>query len=473
MAVIKKFGETLTQNLSSFQTYIVDNNPNSTYFKITEFKDSFTGGKNGFLIEGSEHLKETTEIKIQILDVEGNPIYFEPGNGVPEYYEGTSKVVAVYIYEDTPIGTAKITILGELKTYIEEGGVVRDVPDEWKNVYNVKWEKSFQVNRLLSNEDKVRFYRRPKVSISEIVKPIFNNVTTTVVQTGSMSGIAQFPKIGEYLFNYTLPATYVLRIEDSTNWTGSVVGTQIFAPTLGYNFNVDSVLNNKEVLVSNPYTENSLVSNFENEGYTASFNYVEGVNNLKTALTGSFAKIVLTDLTTFIGDVARVKIFRKSQSDLADYQFVQEIRLESNEILRDLESQIKNEEFYGLFDNTNYKNYWATSSNSIVASFNQNYLYNSVQLDSPNSNYFYTTASLGVTENIEYTLTFNTRVGDGSVSANNYLRAFLSGSKIATVNGSPKTVQVEKNIVTITSDNSLLQKNQITAEMIGIFRMLV
>ncbi len=463
MAVIKKFGETLTQNLSSFQTYIVDNNPNSTYFKITEFKDSFTGGKNGFLIEGSEHLKETTEIKIQILDVEGNPIYFEPGNGVPEYYEGTSKVVAVYIYEDTPIGTAKITILGELKTYIEEGGVVRDVPDEWKNVYNVKWEKSFQVNRLLSNEDKVRFYRRPKVSISEIVKPIFNNVTTTVVQTGSMSGIAQFPKIGEYLFNYTLPATYVLRIEDSTNWTGSVVGTQIFAPTLGYNFNVDSVLNNKEVLVSNPYTENSLVSNFENEGYTASFNYVEGVNNLKTALTGSFAKIVLTDLTTFIGDVARVKIFRKSQSDLADYQFVQEIRLESNEILRDLESQIKNEEFYGLFDNTNYKNYWATSSNSIVASFNQNYLYNSVQLDSPNSNYFYTTASLGVTENIEYTLTFNTRVGDGSVSANNYLRAFLSGSKIATVNGSPKTVQVEKNIVTITSDNSLLQKNQITA----------
>ncbi len=463
MAIIKKYGETLTQNLSSFQTYLVDDNPNSTYFKITEFKDSFTGGKNGFLIEGSEHLKETTEIKVQILDVEGNPIYYEPGNGVPEYYEGTSKVVAVYIYEDTPIGTAKITILGELKTYVEEGGVVRDIPDEWKNVYNVKWEKSFQVNRLLANEDKVRFYRRPTVSISEIVKPIFNNVTTTVVQTGSLSGIAQFPQVGTSITNFTPPTTYLLSIEDNTNWTGSIAGTTIRVPSLGYSTLVDSVVNNKDLLVVNPYTQNGLVSNFTDEGYTASFNYVEGVNNLKTALTGSFAKIVLSDLTTFIGDVARVKIFRKSQSDLADYQFIQEIRLESNEILRDLESQTKNEEFYGIFDNSNFKNYWATSSNSITTTFNQNYLYNSVKLDSPNSNYFYTTASLGITENIEYTLNLNVRVGNGQVNANNYIRAFLSGSKVASVNGQQKLVQVEKNIVTVTSDNSLLQKNQITA----------
>ena len=67
---------------------INDNKPNSEYFRITEFSDTFTGGKNGFLIDGSECLKETTEVKIEILDVEGNPIYFEPGNGIPEYYEG-------------------------------------------------------------------------------------------------------------------------------------------------------------------------------------------------------------------------------------------------------------------------------------------------------------------------------------------------------------------------------------------------
>ncbi len=470
MAIIKKFAENLTQNLTSFGTFLVDTDPNSQYFKITEFKDTFTGGKNGFLIEGSEHLKESTEIKIQILDVDGNAIYYEPGNGIPEYYEGTSKLVAVYVYEDTPIGTAKITILGELKTYIDEGGVVRDIPDDWKGVYNLKWEKTFQVNRLLSNEDKVRFYRRPVVNIDEIVKPIFNNVTTIIVQTGSLSGQAQAPRVGEFLNGYTAPTTYLLEIEDSTNWTGSIVGNSIEVPSLGYSAVVDSVINNKQVLVRNPYTVASAlgsayneVANFLDEGYTASFNYVEGVNNLKTALTGSFAKINISDLTTFVGDCARVKIFRKSQSDLADYQFIQEIKLESNELLVDLESQTKNQEYYGIFDIVNYKNYWVTSSNNIVATFNQNYLYDSVKLDSTNVNNFYTSKSLDITNGTEYTLNFNLRVGSGQVLAGNYIRAFLSGSKQSTINNSPTTVQIEQDIVTITSDSSLLQKNELTA----------
>jgi hypothetical protein len=462
MAIIKKFAENLTQPLTSFGTFVVDSNPNSTYFKITEFKDTFTGGKNGFLIEGSEYLQPSTEIKIEILDVNGDPIYYEPGNGVPEYYEGTSKLVAVYVYEDTPIGTAKITVLGELKTYLDEGGVVLPVPDDWKNVYNVKWEKEFKVNRLLSNEDKVRFYRRPQVTINEIVKPIFNNVTTTIIQTGSLDGIAQSPGIGEQLSGFTAPTTYLLSINDATNWTGSVVGTTISIPSLGYSTLADSVITNKNLLVTNPYTQNNLVSNFSNAGYTASFNYVEGVNNLKTALTGSFAKINISDLTTFVGDVARVKIFRKSQSDLADYQFVQEIRLESNEILRDLESQTKNEEFYGIFDNNNYKEYWVTSSAALTATFNQNYLFNSIQFDSIGVSNFYTSQSLNITNGTEYTLDFNLRVGQGQVSAENYINVFLSGSNQSATN-SNQLVQIKQNIITITSDSSLLQKNQLTA----------
>jgi len=468
MAVIKKFAENLTQTLGSFGTFLIDSDPNSQYFKITEFKDTFTGGKNGFLIEGSEHLKESTEIKIQILDVDGNPVYYEPGNGIPEYYEGTSKLVAVYVYEDTPIGTAKITVLGELKTFVDEGGVVTDIPDDWKGVYNLKWEKTFQINRLLSNEDNVRFYKRPVVGITEIVKPIFNNVTTTITQTGSLSGIAQFPQAGQPLLNFTTPTTYLLRINDNTNWTGSIVGSTINVPSLDYSAVVDSVINNKNILVSKPYTNTSLgsaapVENFLNQGYTASFNYVEGVNNLKTALTGSFAKIRLTDLTTFVGDCARVKIFRKSQSDLADYQFIQEIRLESNEILRDLESQTKNEEFYGVFDNTNYKNYWVTSSNNLSTAFNQDYLYNSLKFDSTGINNFYTSKSLDITQGTEYTLNFNLRVSPGQILAGNYINVFLSGSRQSTLNSSPTTVQIKQNIITITSDSSLLQKNELTA----------
>ena len=73
MARIKKYSP--EQKLSSFQTLILDENPNSDYFRISEFKETFTGGKNGFLIEGSPYLKETTEVKIEILDVAGNPTF--------------------------------------------------------------------------------------------------------------------------------------------------------------------------------------------------------------------------------------------------------------------------------------------------------------------------------------------------------------------------------------------------------------
>src|SRR5210317_964060 len=208
MARIKKYSP--EQKLSSFQTFIVDENPNSEYFRITEFKDTFTGGKNGFLIEGSEYLKESTEIKIELLDVAGNPVYYEPGNGIPEYYEGISKLVAVYVYNDTPIGLGKITILGELKEY-DDNGVKRTIPSDWQGAYNVKWERTFQINKNLSNEDRVRFYRRPKVGIDEIVKPIFNKTPQTVTQTGQVDGLPLIPTENTQLSSFSLPTSYRLR----------------------------------------------------------------------------------------------------------------------------------------------------------------------------------------------------------------------------------------------------------------------
>ena len=468
MPIIKKYAETLTAPLTNYNTFLVDDNPNSTYFKVTEFADVFTGGKNGFLIEGSPYLKETTEIKIQILDVNGDPIYYEPGNGIPEYYEGLSKLIAVYVYEDTPIGEAKITILGEAKNYIDADGITQEIPDEWKSVYNLKWEKTFKVNRLLSNEDKVRFYKRPVVNITEIVKPIFSNVVAQKIQTGSVNGTSQTPVAGQSLLNYTSPTSYLLTTVGNAFWTASVVDTYLEFPNLSYRPLVTEIINDRQIIVQPPYYDEAqgsiaVVENFTNEGFTASFNYTEGVDNLKTALTGSFAKINITDLTTFVGDVARVKIFRKSQSDLADYQFIQEIQLESNELLIDLESQIKNQEFYGIFDKENFKSqhptgYWVTSSNSLTTTFNQDYLFNSVKLDGNlSSNYYYTSKSFNLTENTEYTLGLNYRGNSTTIGQLGQLRVFISGSKDSVIGGD------EQDIVTFKANSSAILQKQIAS----------
>ena len=221
MAIIKSYSPLL--NLSNFQVFENDDLPNSEYFRITELSETLTGGKNGFLIEGSVHLKETSEIKIEILDVAGNPIYFEPGDGTPEYYEGNAKLISVHVYDDASIGIGKITILGELKTYIGDDGEIKDIPNEWAGVYNVKWERSIQINKNVSNETIVRFYKRPTVQIDELVKPIFTKNIPSVTQTGTLFGISQNPPSQSDLSKWRAGTNYKLKISDDiSNWTSSI-----------------------------------------------------------------------------------------------------------------------------------------------------------------------------------------------------------------------------------------------------------
>ena len=454
MARIKKYSP--EQQLSSFQTFLTDDNPNSDYFRITEFKDTFTGGKNGFLIEGSEYLKETTEIKIEILDVDGNPIFYEPAKGIPEYYEGISSLIAVYIYNDTPIGLGKITVLGELKKY-DDNGVIRDIPEQWKGTYNVKWERTFQINKILSNEDRVRFFKRPKINIDEINKPIFNNNSNLITQIGNVNGIPLAPTAGTPLAEFSLPTSYRLNITNGNNWTGSIDGNNIEFDNIDYNPIVLDVVSETEVIVSPPYAPNGIVESISNESYTSTFNYLEGVSDLATALTGSFAKISITDMKTVVGDAARVKVYRRSQSNLTDYEFVQEIQLESNELLRDIETTEANEISYGTFTEDVLSQYWTTSSNDVLVELNTGFLYNSAKLNSTEGNHFLTEQSFPIQSGVEYTLDFN--VKKGSVSPTDFLKVTLSGS----LNGTPKS----QTIVNIPSSNAILQKRNFTENIIA------
>ena len=51
------------------------------YFQITEFPEKFTAGKNLFKINAANQtLVDGSEIHIEILDYNGDPVYFEPLN---------------------------------------------------------------------------------------------------------------------------------------------------------------------------------------------------------------------------------------------------------------------------------------------------------------------------------------------------------------------------------------------------------
>lgn len=427
MAIIKKYAA--FQNLSNKQTFLVDDEPFSQYLKITELNDTLTGGKNGFLIQGSPHLRETTEIKIEVLDVNGDTVYYEPGYGIPEYYEGVSSIVAMHVYDDTPIGTGKITILAELKTYEDDLGVTRDVPDEWKGVYNLKWEREFKINNRLANEDKVRFYRRPKVNIEEIVKPIFNVTVPTINQTGSLVGIPEIPGAGTNLDTWTAGTNYKLQIDDTTSFDESADEKTIIIPSLNYEPRIIDVLTSKTVLVNEPYTDNNnIVRSFDSTPYELSYDDIGNATTVDTALTGSFAKIKLTDLKTFVGDVARVKVFRKSRNEVTDFLFTQESKLESTELLRDIDTKSANEISYGFFTESTLENYWTTSSADHPVSIDVATLLNSAHIDYDEGaggvQKLIANETVNISSGVEYTLSFKT-VMNGIRDANKKLKVYL------------------------------------------------
>jgi hypothetical protein len=281
MAVIQK--TLFAKNLDKFAVLVNDTQADSKYFKITELPNTFTGGKNAFLIAGSEQLVPDTRIQIELKDSAGNIIYHEPGEGlisasvngesfVTEYFEGVSKVVAVYVYPDTAYGPCTLTILGELSEYEDGNGITTPVPLDWENKYNVKWQKQIDVNPSLANTTKIRFYKRPTVSITELLEPIYR------VESGSKvsSGISQ-----------------------------------------------------------------------------------------------SFADIKISNLETFAGDVKRVKVFRTSLGDISDFSLIQDILVESKELLTTFGlsgSVIGNT---GTFTSETLKNYWNTGSLNVSLSNNR------------------------------------------------------------------------------------------------------
>jgi len=477
MAIIKSFAPFL--NLSNFQTFLKDENPNSDYFRITEFKNTFTGGKNGFLIEGSPYLKETTEVKIEILDVEGNPVYYEPGNGIPEYYEGTSKLVSVHVYDDTPIGLGKITILGELKNYIGPNGETLPIPEDWKGVYNVKWEKTFQINKNINNEDIVRFYKRPQVAITELVKPIFSKTIPTVTDSGSVSGISQLPLAGTNINTYRGGTLYKL-ILSSGSWDTDVDENTITISSLNYSPQIIEVLNDREVLVETPYTSSNLVANFASESFEVTYSDINGQTIGESELTGSFAKIDITRLKTFVGDVARVKVFRKSRNAVGDFQFVQESKLESTELLRDVETTQDTELSYGRFDEYNLENYWVSSSVDHPLSINSSILSKAVKVDydggSGGVQKLITSQSFAIAKDVEYTLSLRTLLS-GSVSNDKYFRAYFSGSYTNNLGNPASFTQSFFDITPDTSYNvrkeiseNILSEQDINAQLVFEFK---
>ena len=92
------------QGLQDFDVLIEDNNRDSDYFNVTEFPETIPGGKSFFKIAGVEGLlRPESEIKVEILDLNGEVIYTE----YPDFVdESDRRLISIFVYDFVPPGSS-------------------------------------------------------------------------------------------------------------------------------------------------------------------------------------------------------------------------------------------------------------------------------------------------------------------------------------------------------------------------------
>jgi hypothetical protein len=244
-----------SRKLASYDVYIKDTSPTSDYFQISNLPSMFTGGRNSFLVAGSQLLQNQSDILIEILDSKGNTIYQTP---IANYTEGNSKLVSVEIYNDTPSGFATIIILGKARATIDGFAI----PAEWEDIYNVRWTKRVLVDANMKNYSPIRFLNPPQVLVDE--NRFYNAGSATYTEltapfTASIRPILFSGIQSGYTVNAVAPATF-----SADYYGGKITGSlEINGVRTDINLPFSNILNK-----TTAYTNNAIIpSPLDSKGF--------------------------------------------------------------------------------------------------------------------------------------------------------------------------------------------------------------
>ena len=333
------------------------------YFQITEFPSRLTAGKNLFKLRGHPtNLKLGGQLGLEILDYNGNPIYYEIVNYIDE---DKSRVIAIYIYADTSPGDCTITIIAE-STVINGD----PVPLEWKGRTNVKWTRSVPVNPNVSNLSEIIFETTPTITVDEIVGVQLNR---------TYSGSNQFPTYTTGLVRYfsynNQPAIEISNgVFTSEMSTGTVTISTPITPTPTPNYvvattpyisTIKKILSPTIALLDTEYTAYSsqsiashTYSAFSNS--TFSLAYEANPTYVATQNSQSFAYIQVNGLDPATGDVSRIKVFTNNNGTVGSWEMVNDVELAETEIFIANTASLYPDTSIGLFTSQSIINaYWS------------------------------------------------------------------------------------------------------------------
>jgi len=464
------------QDLSNILVY--KNDTLNQVFNILNIPSVFTRGKNHFLIGGSDLLRQGSEVKVEITDSEGNVIYSE----YPFYIESGNRAVSVWVYSDNSKGIGLLTVLGELI----------DVPKEWKNKFNVKYQEQIFIDPDKKNISEIKFVNTPEITVEERIKKYVSytdsKTTLKIFNTGEIYGVIPGIKktvvrkipIVEHanLENYEIELQSPVSEYPGDSFIKEMVGGKIkindpkyitssdyFYTSSQYTASIIDIKNYYTLVVSPP----AKILNKDLDRYEiVPFNVASGQYDIEyvseetgsdSVFTSSYARFDLTKLQTFSGKINSIRIYKKSLSTETSYNHIGDYLVEPRELL--LQNTDFNPVEIGIFDTSSKFNYWTTSSvdssaitsNLPTMSLDNYYLFNSIKLSRTDDTFkMYSGLDLLFSENHEYTLSakFATKLNytDTSLTTSS-LSIYVSGSAFSHDFSGDK---LGKKIGTITSN---------------------
>ena len=331
--------ETTYKGLDTFNVFFTDTSLTSPdVFQITEFPTRLTAGKNLIKLKGHPtNLRIGSYLNIEILDFNGDPVYYEVVNYLDE---DKSRIIAIYVYDETSPGTATITLLGELN---EING--QSVPLEWEGRSNVRWSRTVEVNPTISNDSEIIFETLPSASLTEQVgvqldrtypnNQQFPTYTTGTVRYFSYNNTPAF-EISGGLFTQEMEGG-TITVSSPVNPTPT---PQYTPSTTTYETTVRKVLSDTLMLLDDNFTVASPQSIFTHT-YTQfdyssfSITYEADPVYTPTQNSESFANISLYGLQPATGDVSRIKIFLNGNGSIGTWEQINDIELEETELFID------------------------------------------------------------------------------------------------------------------------------------------
>lgn len=299
------------------------------YFQITEFPTRLTAGKNLFKLRGHPtNLRVGGYLNLEVLDYNGDPVYHE----IVDYIdEDKSRVVAIYIYENTSPGDCTITLVAE----------AQNAPEQWKGRPNIKWTRTVPVNPNVTNDSEIIFETLPTVSLIEQIGPHLDRTYTN----------GQFPTYSTGTIRY-----YVLNNQPAIEITGGVftndmsTGTIVVASpqnpsptpnytpsTTQYQSTIKKILSPTTALLDTEYTVYSSQSisahtytRFDDS--TFSLSYEATPTYTETQNSESYALIQIAGLQPATGDISRIKTFMNNNGSVGTWELINDVELVETEI---------------------------------------------------------------------------------------------------------------------------------------------